>query len=276
VAWKIHSEVALLLGWGRAILLQFAHPAVAAAVADHSLFHLQAWGRLGRLRRTLEAMLTLTFGTSEERLGAARAINAIHDRVHGRLGDLGGSIQAGRPYSARDPKLLLWVHATLLDSYVRTYELYVGRLTAAERDRYCAEAREIAVLLGIPGVALPATWAALQGYVEGMLAGQQIAVTATARTLARQVLSPPRPHAARPVLWLMRLSTAGMLPPQVRDTYGFAWGTGQERAFRIMVRSVRLLLAVAPSALRRWPVARRAYRRPGAALPRTSGEATPA
>ena len=44
VAWKVHRERVLLLGWGRAILLQFAHPLVAAGVADHSAFRAGGWG----------------------------------------------------------------------------------------------------------------------------------------------------------------------------------------------------------------------------------------
>src|SRR6266542_5316270 len=85
IAWKLHREVVLLAGWGRAILLQLAHPLVAQGVADHSGFSAEGWGRVRRLRRTLAAMLALTFGTPEESAGAAAAINRTHDRVHGRL-----------------------------------------------------------------------------------------------------------------------------------------------------------------------------------------------
>ena len=48
-------EVVVLLGWGRAILLQLAHPLVAAGVAEHSGFGggpLDMFGaRAGRLAR---------------------------------------------------------------------------------------------------------------------------------------------------------------------------------------------------------------------------------
>src|SRR6266540_1893524 len=81
--WKVHSEMVLLGGWGRAILLQLAHPLVAQGVAEHSDFRSERWGRLRRLDRTLRAMLTLTFGTSEEVDRVARTVNGIHDRVHG-------------------------------------------------------------------------------------------------------------------------------------------------------------------------------------------------
>src|SRR5215813_1906856 len=109
ITWRLHREVVLLAGWGRAILLQLAHPLVAQGVADHSAFAESRWGRATRLRRTLGAMLALTFGAPEESAAAVRAINHIHDRVHGRLAAEAGPIPAGARYSAHDPALLAWV-----------------------------------------------------------------------------------------------------------------------------------------------------------------------
>ena len=132
MTWRIHSERIVLLGWGRAILLQFAHPLVAASVAEHSPFRTETWGRLRRLRRTLAAMLRLTFGTPEEVARTAGSINAMHDRVHGRLGASAGVFPMGTPYSARDPSLLRWVHGTLVESHLLAYE---GYSRAPRRDR---------------------------------------------------------------------------------------------------------------------------------------------
>jgi uncharacterized protein (DUF2236 family) len=138
--WKLHREVVLLAGWGRAILLQIAHPLVAQGVADHSGFASERWARVARLKRTIGAMLALTFGTPEESAEAAAAINRIHDRVHGRLPQPAGAFAPGSHYSAHDPALLAWVHVTLVDTFLLTYERFVAPLTAAERDRYCREA----------------------------------------------------------------------------------------------------------------------------------------
>ncbi|HEY4909853.1 MAG TPA: oxygenase MpaB family protein, partial [Methylomirabilota bacterium] len=159
--WKLHREVVLLAGWGRAILLQLAHPMVAQGVADHSGFAEDSWGRVGRLRRTLAAMLALTFGTPEESAGAAAAINRIHDRVHGQLAEAAGPFASSAKYSAHDPALLAWVHATLLDTFLITYERFVAPLTPAERDRYCREASIAAPRLGVPAHVLPCTASAL-------------------------------------------------------------------------------------------------------------------
>src|SRR5690348_18238702 len=70
VSWTVHRERLLLLGWGRAILLQFAHPLIARAVFEHSGFRGDPLGGWRRLQRTVSAMLFLTFG-SERQAGQA-------------------------------------------------------------------------------------------------------------------------------------------------------------------------------------------------------------
>src|SRR5262249_7993596 len=121
VAWKLQREIILLLAWSPAILLQLAHPLVARGVADHSSFRRERWGRMRRLHRTLDAMLGLCFGTEQGALAVAARITAIHDRVHGRLPEAAGLFPAGTSYSAHDPALLAWVHATLLVMNLRVY-----------------------------------------------------------------------------------------------------------------------------------------------------------
>jgi uncharacterized protein (DUF2236 family) len=261
VTWKIHREVVLLLGWARAILLQISHPLVARGVADHSTFLVEGRARWRRLQRTLDAMLTLTFGTADQAAEVARGINAIHDRVHGQLREPTRAVPDGRVYSAHNPELLGWVHATLLDSFLLTYELYVGSLTLEEKDRYCAEASAIEPLLGIPPGRVPASLEGLQHYMAEMLASGEIRVTDTARTLAREIVSPPLPRAAGPIVWLMQLPAVGLLPPPIREAYGLAWDSRRQAALRLSAGVVRRLLPVTPSVLRHWPAARAAFRR---------------
>lgn len=261
VAMRIHRERVLLAGWGRAILLQIAHPKVARGVAEHSGFTTEPWGRLRRLHRTVNAMLALTFGTDREAAAAAARINAIHDRVHGRLDEAAGGGAAGTPYSAHDPALLAWVHATLLDSFLLAYRRFVGPIDESEADAYCAEASGIESRLQIPPGRLPRTAAALREYLDVMLASGAIEVTDTARALAREVIAPPAPRVVRPLLWLAALPAVGLLPPAIRVAYGFPWDVRRERALRVMAVASRGLLPLAPSPLRYWLAARRAARR---------------
>jgi len=261
VSWTIHREVVLLLGWARAILMQFAHPLVARGVADHSGFTREGFGRWRRLHRTLGAMLTLTFGTEAEVAATIAHINGIHHRVRGRLAVPEGRFEPGHAYGANDPALLRWVHATCLDSFLLTYELFVAPLSMAQRDAYCAESAEVEVAMGMPAGYLPRSHDDLARYVAGMLQGDEIAVSDTARSLAREVIYPPLGRVAWPVTSLMRLTTIGLLPASLREAYGFRWTPGRERRLRRAAATVRYLRPFVPSFAREWPIARRATRR---------------
>ena len=261
MAWRVHRERVLLAGWARAILLQIAHPKVARGVAEHSGFTTEPWGRLRRLHRTLAAMLALTFGSEEEAATAAARINAIHDRVQGRLDAAAGGRAAGASYSAHDPELLTWVHATLIESFLLTYRLFVAPITAAEADRYCAEASGIEPALGIPPGRLPRTENELREYLDAMLGSGAIEVTDTARRLSREIISPPAPVLVRPALRLAALPAVGLLPPAIRAAYGLPWDGRRARALRVVAATTRGLLPLVPPVLRYWAVARRAERR---------------
>jgi uncharacterized protein (DUF2236 family) len=261
VSGKIHGEVVLLLGWGSAILLQFAHPLVARGVADHSGFRQGVLAPWRRLHRTLHAMVTLTFGGEAGAASTARAINAVHDRVHGTLPEAEGPFPAGTRYTAHDPALLGWVHATCLHVFMGAYELYVAPLTAEEKDRYCAESSAAAPRLGIPDGSLPRNQAELDAYLTRMLSSGEIVVTATARRLAGQMLAPPGLRHLRPVSWLLRVTALGLLPASIREAYGFPWNARHRRALIVLAWLVRHVRPLVPPPLRLWPAARAARRR---------------
>jgi len=63
VVRRVDAEAALLLGGGRALLMQLAHPLVARGVAEHSDF---AENPFARLQRTLDATYTMVFGTADQ------------------------------------------------------------------------------------------------------------------------------------------------------------------------------------------------------------------
>ena len=252
VSWKINREMIVTAGWGRAILLQLAHPAVAAGVHDHSSFRGSLRASFRRMHSTVGAMLSLTFGDTDEMLTAAARINAIHDRVRGAVRD-----GAAGSYSAHDPGLQRWVHATLLESIPLTYELLVGPLTTSERDRYCSESSIMEPLLGMPAGWLPRNMAQLEAYVREMLADGSIVVSDTSRALARAVLYPPRWYTVWPAFRAMQLITIGSLPPALRQAYGFEWRARDARAFARWTAVLRASLQLLPPFAREWPMARR-------------------
>jgi uncharacterized protein (DUF2236 family) len=261
VSRQVNREIVAVAGWGRAILLQFAHPLVAAGVAGHSAFGGSLPAALHRLRSTVGAKLSLTCGPDEEALAAAAGINTIHDRINGRLPAAAGRFAAGTPYSAHDPELLRWVHATLLESIPMTYELLVGPLAPAERDLYCEEAAVTEPLLDIPAGSLPRSTAQLAAYMRAMHASGAITVTDTSRALAREVLFPPQWYLLWPALRPVQLITIGLLPPAIREAYGFRWHARDARAFIRWATAIRRVQGVLPPIIRHWPVARRAEAR---------------
>jgi uncharacterized protein (DUF2236 family) len=208
------------------------------------------------LHRTVDAMLRLCFGPEPEARVVVARINAIHDQVHGTLSETSGIFPAGTVYSARDPALLTWVHATLIHMNVRVYELFVGSLPHEDRDRYCVEASAIEAALGIPEGRVPRSEDELRRYMDAMLANGEISVTETARTLARAIMYPEAPRLAAPAFWLMRQTIIGLLPPAIRRGYGFSWSVRSESRFRRAAGLVRALLPLTPSVLRYWPAAR--------------------
>lgn len=267
VAWRLNAERIVILGWGRAVLLQLAHPLVAAGVAQHSGFRASPLDRARRFRRTLDAMLTFTYGSPEEAARIAAHINGIHDRVNGHLPQTTGSTPAGSPYSAHDPELLRWVHATLLDSTLRTFEQFIGPLSPELQDRYCAEATSIGPLLGIPDALLPRTRQELDDYIGVMLGGNVIAVGDIARELAGDLLGVNRGLAGLlelPLMFSYRLATAGLLPRPVRDAYGLRWTGAHQALFDTGSRASRLVRPLLPPMVAQWAAARR-HRRQRAA-----------
>src|SRR5215468_10763545 len=104
--WRVNREIVSALAAPRAVLMQIAHPLVAAGVADHSQFRKH---RFARLYRTSLAAAAITFGSRDFALRAVRTINRKHQLVHGVLREQAGIFPAGTPYNANDPELKLWV-----------------------------------------------------------------------------------------------------------------------------------------------------------------------
>jgi uncharacterized protein (DUF2236 family) len=257
ITWTIAGERLALLAWPRAILLQVAHPLVAAGVAQHSSFRSSPFAPFARLHATVGAMRRLTFGTDAEAEAVVRRILGIHDRVNGTLREAAGAHAGGTPYSAHDPALLLWVHATLLDSHVRILEQLLRPFTADERDCYCRETASFAVVLGAAPDAVPRTWRQLQDFIAAQIESGAVSVGAEARALGASILRPAFGRLVWPLQYAGELVTVGSLPPAIRDGYGFVWNGRRERRRQRVIAMVRALRTLTPDLIARWPEARR-------------------
>jgi uncharacterized protein (DUF2236 family) len=261
--WQVDRELVLLLGGGRALLMQLAHPKVAAGVAQHSNFRDDP---LGRLYRTMSAMWSIVFDQGEPARAALERISHVHERVHGTVPP-GEPAHGGMAYDAFEQELLLWVHATLIDSALTVYELFVKPLRAAERSRYYEDSKRLAQAFEIGDAMVPASLPEFNAYMKTMLAGPAIAVGPTAKALARDILY-PRLWLLRPAGPLFRLLTAGLLPEKLRQDYEMIWSHRREKTSRLAAAGIRRLLPLMPPLLRIVPNARRAERQLRLALPR--------
>ncbi len=251
MSWKIDREVLVLAGGSCALLMQAAHPSVAAGVAEHSTY---ATDPVGRLLRTLTSSYDVIFGSRSTADAAIRRVNAIHASVRGRLPG------SGEAYSARDPEALLWVHATLVDTALRVYGRFVAPLSAADEQAYHRECARVAKLLGVPSGDIPSTIDELRTWMASMIESGRVCVTPTAREIASTVLYPTRllPRVAWDAAHLISLAT---LPVPLRQQYGIGWSAARQRGVERMASGIRGVLPVVPGVLRHVPHSRSAERR---------------
>jgi uncharacterized protein (DUF2236 family) len=268
-AWRLNREATLLLGAGpRALLMQIAHPAVAAGVDQHSDFRTDPWGRLAA---TLRSYLTIVYGSSAAARAEIRRLNALHRGI------------VGPGYSARDPELSMWVHATLVDSTIVAYDAWIEPLSRARRAAFYLETRPIGRAFGVPEALLPADVDDFQAYLDAMLApGGPVRVSAIARDLAQVILHPPLGPLARSLPGgrgvaevLARVPAAAydwtlwpaleLIPDTVREGYGLRWGRTERLVTRWLVAGWRSWRPLLPEPFRQMPQALDADRRVRAA-----------
>jgi uncharacterized protein (DUF2236 family) len=238
VTWRIHSDPSSAIGGMRALLLQALNPRAMAAMDQHSGFRGDPWARL---RRTSEYVAVTTFGDTAAAHAAAARVRRIHARIQG------WDPITRRMYRADDPELLLWVHATEVQSFLVAYRRYGGRLTDEEADRYVHEMVRAAELMELDPSLVPRDVASLDRYVDEF---DELAVTPAARDGLRVLLAPPLPALARP-LWIVPAAAAiAILPAHARQLYGLPWVALLDPMVRLSVfalcRAVNLALPGSP------------------------------
>jgi uncharacterized protein (DUF2236 family) len=258
ITWRVNREGVLLLGGGAALTLQVAHPLVAAGVAEHSNYREDPWGRL---YRTLDLTTKIVFGSTEVAEEASQRIKHVHGRVNGVTTEDGGRYPAGTRYDARDPELLMWVHATLVRTSLDVYTRYVGSLSIAEQRAYYEEQKLLGEQFGVPRDRQPADYAAFNEYFSEMLASDRIAVTDALRDVVDATLRPELPFVLRPLVEAVNVATVGLLPDRLRGELGLKWTRGRERVFDASRTLLSAALPLLPRVMRDFPPARSADRR---------------
>ncbi|MFN8105118.1 MAG: oxygenase MpaB family protein [Acidimicrobiia bacterium] len=241
------SEPVLLAGAQRALLLQLAHPKVATGVDDHSRFRRTP---IRRLVGTADKVLTIVWGEGREPQAAWESIMEVHDRIHGELHYDAGTFARGERYTAHDPRLLLWVWATLVDTVEVVAERYTGGLAAGEREGLYADWVAFADFFGIPAALVPPDRETFDIYWTSMLEGDELAVSPTALSVSKSILNPPVPLAPRLLKAELAALAVGLLPQRIREMYGFEWDERRRRRFDRVDAAVRAVYPRLP-ALRR-------------------------
>jgi uncharacterized protein (DUF2236 family) len=257
---KLHRERLVLFSGVRALLMQACDPLAVVGFQRHSIIFDDPQTRL---LRTDEWMSRIYFGTADDAEEAGRVVRAMHERVKGKTPARYGPIPKGTPYAASDPKLGLWVLASLADSAVVYYERIFGALPAADRERYWREYRKVGELLGLPPDSMPATFADLKDYVAGRLGDGSLWISDDRREQAeRMILEPPHTGLMRaafmPVTETIRLVSTGLLPPEIRRLFGFWWDPAREALLRSALLQLRVGARFWPDTVRLHPAARTA------------------
>jgi uncharacterized protein (DUF2236 family) len=227
------------------LLLQFAHPWVAAAIAQHSR---SLTDPIGRFHRTFSIVFTMVFGTTGQALAAARRLYRRHTAISGTLRENAVAFAAGSPYCANDVAALRWVHATLIDTALIAYQLVNPPLSAQDRESYYADTRVFAALFGIPQSTLPQSWADFARYVDDMFSSDTLAVGNAARSIAAELFSGSGTRLRAP-FWYRAL-TASLLPPRLRDAFELPYGPSELRSVERVLTVFRHVHPWLPARLR--------------------------
>src|SRR6202167_1588262 len=183
-----------------ALLLQSLHPLAMAAVAGHSGYRGDPWGRL---QRTSYFLAVTTFGRAGDAQEAIARVRAVHQAIT-------GTVPGGRPYAASDPRLLTWVHIAETDSFLHAHARFGSQpLDQAGRDGYVADMALIAAELGVPDP--PRTEAELSARIT-QYRPERAGPAQAGEAASFLLLSPPLPLVARPPYSVLAAAAVSLLP----------------------------------------------------------------
>ena len=154
VTWSIVGDISALFGGVRALLIQFAHPEVAAGMVNFLSYERDP---LGRISRTTDYVAATSFGALPEVEQAVAAVRRAHRAVK-------GSSHRNLTYTADDADLSAWVHNALSDSFLSAYQHFgPRRLSPADADRFASEQVRLGETVGAEDI--PTTASDLAGWI---------------------------------------------------------------------------------------------------------------
>jgi uncharacterized protein (DUF2236 family) len=246
VTWRFASDPRLYLGSLYPLLLQVSHPTVGAGVRDFSNYEERPWDRLVR---TIDYVNLLVYGGADA-AAAGRRLRALHKGFQGRRED-------GERYYALEPRAYAWVHATLLEGYVRGHAQFGRPMTRGEIDTFYREYRGLGRLVGVRDGDLPDSWGEFRDYFDTTVR-EELRLTESVTRLLHSVRNAAPPVPLPDALWRVLRTPAhraawvagiGLMAPALRARLGIGWDRRDERAFRALGTLSRGLTPVMPERL---------------------------
>jgi len=232
VSWRVIGDVSVFVGGIRALLIQSAHPEVAAGVDDHSRYRDDP---LGRLSRTSFYVTSATYGAMPEVAEAIALVKSAHQGVSGMS-------HRGRAYSASTPELAAWVHNTLTDSFLEAYQRFGRRLSTADADRFVVDQTAVGELLG--AAPLPPTAAGLRDWIAGH---RELSASPGMVAAIRFLRNPPIPPAQKAGYRVLMNGAVATIPRNLASMLGLVAIPGARTAGAAMVSGLRLIMKNSPS-----------------------------
>lgn len=243
---RVHREFVIYAAGPRSLLLQYAHPQVAAGLREYSELKSRP---IRRMLQTIQTMETMIFGTRSQAAQASHRTASHHARVQGIMSETQGRYPQGTSYSAATPDLLLWVLATLIDSSVYYYDALVAPLSMSEREKYYQEIRAASPLLGLTLEQMPPSYVAFRAYFDGVLTDGTLSVGEAGRKLAAELLAPR--HLGAQVSFAARALAAATLPAELQAAFGLAWTWRERLTARALMAMLRTFAWVMPQRIRK-------------------------
>jgi uncharacterized protein (DUF2236 family) len=224
LSWRVlKNPIALFAGGTAAVILELAEPAVRAGVWEHSSFRKDP---LNRLKRTgLAAMISVYGARSVAEPMIARVV-----RMHASVQ---GTTIAGIRYSANDPRLLTWVHATAAFGFAEAYNQYVQPLSTQNLNDFYHEGAPVSRLYG--AIDAPRSVAEMQALFESTRS--RLAPS----PIIFEFLQIMRETAAfpRPLRWLQPMllrAAVELIPKWLRESLGLSEQYGLRAHERRLVK----------------------------------------
>ena len=260
LTWQYFGDWRGLLQGPWAGSMQNMHPRLGAAVKDHSIFFRE---RIPRLLRSLYPIGGVVFdGDRAPATGAE--VRDYHIPIK-------GVDEQGRRYSALNPDVFYWAHATFFMGTVLTAEHFGDGLTEDQKRQLFDEHIAWYRMYGMSMRPVPQTWEDFKVYWDRMCREvlENNWATREVLNLSTMPKHPSLQWVPDPI-WSAYLKvlgpfavwiTVGLYDEPVRELMGYSWSKRDERLHRLFGRSVNLAFKLLPTRRRMHPRARAGWDR---------------